>query len=61
MSANHNHTDPVTKIDYPDIYVPTPEEFKARNRRNIAIAIALVCFVIFVFLTLINRAQGGGV
>lgn len=34
---------------------PTPEELKARNKRNVAIGIALAVFMIFVFVTMISR------
>jgi len=43
----------------PDGFVePTKDELKARTRRNVAIAIALVVWVVFVFVTMISR--GGG-
>ena len=34
---------------------PTPEELKARSKRNIAIALSLALFMIFVFVTMISR------
>lgn len=41
----------------PEVYQPTPEELKARNRRNIAIALLLVGFMVFVFVTIIVRGS----
>lgn len=35
---------------------PTPEELKARNKRNIAIACCLAGFMVLVFFTMISRA-----
>lgn len=38
---------------------PTPEELKARKRRNLALALALAGFAIFVFIvTVINLKNG---
>lgn len=45
--------------EYPETYQPSAAELKARNRRNIAIAIALAGFMLFVFITMITR--GGAV
>ena len=36
---------------------PTPEEVKARSKRNIALAIGLLLFVILVFVTMVSRGQ----
>ncbi len=36
-------------------YEPTPEEIKARNKRNIALALTLAAFMILVFFTMISR------
>ena len=35
--------------------MPTPAELKARNKRNVGIALALAIFMIFVFVTMIAR------
>ena len=35
----------------------TPEELKARKRRNIAIALGLVAFMVLVFVTTLLRLQ----
>jgi hypothetical protein len=34
---------------------PTPAELKARNKRNIALALGLAIFMIFVFVTMVSR------
>lgn len=34
---------------------PNEAELKARGRRNIAIAVALAAFMIFVFVTMVTR------
>lgn len=44
----------------PDGYQPSPEELKARNRRNIAIALLLLAFMVFVFITIIVRGSSAG-
>jgi len=36
-------------------YEPTPEEIKARKKRNIAIALLLVGFIAFVVFVVISR------
>lgn len=42
--------------DKPKQFVePNAAEIKARGRRNIGIAVALVAFMIFVFVTMITR------
>jgi len=46
--------------EYPEVYTPSPDELKARNRRNLAIAALLAAFMIFVFMSIIMRGQGGG-
>lgn len=40
-----------------DFIEPTAEELKARGRRNIAIAVALAAFMIFVFVTMVTRSN----
>ena len=35
----------------------TPEQLKPRNRRNIAIALGLVAFMVLVFVTTLLRLQ----
>ena len=34
---------------------PTADEIKARSKRNIALALALLLFVVLVFLTMVAR------
>ena len=36
---------------------PTAEELKARGKRNIAIAVSLAAFMIFVFVTMVTRGS----
>jgi len=36
---------------------PTPEEIKARTKRNVALALGLLLFVILVFVTMVSRGQ----
>lgn len=36
----------------------TPEELKARKRRNLAIALGLVAFMVLVFITTILKLHG---
>lgn len=38
-----------------EFHEPTPEELKARGKRNIAIAVSLALFMIFVFVTMVTR------
>ncbi|MGB0907934.1 MAG: hypothetical protein ACPGVT_10610 [Maricaulaceae bacterium] len=38
---------------------PTEAELRARNKRNYALAAALAAFMLFVFVTMITRANGG--
>ena len=38
-----------------EFHEPTPAELKARNKRNIAIAVGLALFMIFVFVTMVAR------
>ncbi len=54
--------EPITKkhigqySDTPTKFIaPTEAELKARNKRNYAIAIALVAFMTFIFVTMITR------
>jgi len=42
-----------------EFHTPTPAELKARNKRNIAIALGLAAFMIFVFVTMITRSMAG--
>ena len=44
----------------PETYEPTAAELAARNRRNIAIGIGLVAFMVFVFITMLARAGALG-
>ena len=41
-------------------YEPTPAEIKARSRRNVAIALLLAAFMIFVFVTIVSRGVNPG-
>lgn len=44
--------------DKPQNFVaPTEAEIKARTKRNIALALALLTFVILVFLTMVMRGE----
>jgi len=43
-----------------DFVEPTDAEIAARGKRNIALAVGLAAFVIFVFVTVISRGLGGG-
>ena len=36
---------------------PTAEEIKARSKRNVALALSLLLFVILVFVTMVSRGQ----
>jgi len=45
----------MTQQNDPEVYQPTGEELKARNRRNIALALALAGFMLFVFVTMLTR------
>jgi len=36
---------------------PTAEEIKARSKRNIALALGLLLFVVLVFVTMVSRGQ----
>ncbi len=36
---------------------PTTQEVKARTKRNIALALGLLLFVVLVFVTMISRGQ----
>ena len=38
-------------------YQPTPAEIKARNRRNVAIALLLVAFIAFIVFVVISRGS----
>ena len=38
-----------------EFHEPTAAELKARNKRNIAIALGLALFMIFVFVTMVAR------
>ncbi len=39
-----------------DRYQPTDAEMRARNKRNIAIALGLAGFMVFVFFTMLSRS-----
>ena len=44
--------------DKPNKFVePTKEEVKARTKRNIALALGLLLFVVLVFVTMVSRGQ----
>ncbi len=44
--------------DKPRAYVkPSPQEVKARTKRNIALAAGLLLFVVLVFVTMVSRGQ----
>lgn len=38
-----------------NFHQPSPEELKARGKRNIALAVSLALFMVFVFVTMISR------
>lgn len=38
-----------------EFYEPTPAELKARKKRNVAIALLLVAFIIFVMFAVVSR------
>ena len=38
-----------------EFHTPTPEELRARNKRNVAIALGLALFMLFVFVTMVSR------
>jgi len=40
----------------PEVYHPSEAELKARNRRNIALALALSAFMLLAFFTMITRS-----
>jgi len=44
----------------PQGYQPSEAEIKARGRRNIAIALLLVAFMVFVFVTIVSRGVSIG-
>jgi len=39
-------------------FEPNEAELKARNKRNVALALALAGFMLFVFVTMITRSAG---
>jgi len=41
-----------------EYFTPTGDELRARNKRNVALAIGLLLFMVFVFVTMITRASG---
>lgn len=44
--------------DKPKTFVePTEAELKARNRRNVAIALSLAAFMLFVFITMVMSGE----
>jgi len=42
-------------MDPEEFYEPTPEELKARKKRNIAIAVLLVLFIGFIMFTVVSK------
>ena len=46
----------MSQEQHPETYHPTGAELKARNRRNIAIAVALASFMLLVFLIMVSRS-----
>ena len=49
----------MTKPHTEETVALTPEELKARNRRNLWIALAIVGFVLLVFLITMTKLQAG--
>lgn len=45
--------------DLPETVVLTPEQAKARSRRNLWIALAIGAFVVLVFLITMTKVQDG--
>ena len=45
--------------DLPETVTLTPDELKARNRRNLWIALAIGAFVVLVFLISMVKVQDG--
>ena len=45
--------------DLPETVVLTPEELKARSRRNVWIALSIVAFVVLVFLITMVKVEDG--
>ncbi len=45
--------------ELPDTIVLTPEELKARNRRNLWIAASIGAFVVLVFLITMVKVENG--
>lgn len=44
--------------DKPKAYAePTAAEVKARTKRNVALAVGLLLFVVLVFVTMVSRGQ----
>lgn len=41
--------------DPKEFYEPTPEEIKARKKRNVAIALLLVLFIIFIVFAVLSK------
>ncbi|MEP6342345.1 MAG: hypothetical protein ABJ275_03445 [Maricaulaceae bacterium] len=50
----------MTERNAPEIYQPTDAELKARNGRNIALALSLAGFITFVFITMMARSGAFG-
>jgi len=38
-----------------DFHAPSEDELKARHKRNVAIALTLAVFMIFVFVTMVSK------
>ncbi|MDP4595052.1 MAG: hypothetical protein NWT00_10930 [Beijerinckiaceae bacterium] len=47
------------KTSYPDPFVPTAEQMRARRRRNIAIALAIGGFAVFFYVITIAKLGVG--
>jgi hypothetical protein len=45
--------------DLPETVTLTPEQTKARNRRNVWIALSIAAFVVLVFLITMTKVQEG--
>lgn len=65
MAEDDERIDPLSGRHDPQDHRPfeyralTPDELRARKRRNVAIALALVGFIIFVFVVTIFNFKNG--
>ena len=50
----------MTQNKQAETYHPTEAELKARNRRNIALALTLSAFMLLAFFTMVTRAGAFG-